>query len=115
MQTRTLTVDHLRVYSELAQDIAKPKRTVDVNVRAFYSEGVEVFSVTQDWDDTGYYGCLYRLTFNYEYADPNNRYEMDIVESSWENALTVDPTLADKLIEDDEDSTTYRGVGRGNE
>ena len=118
MQTRTLTVDHLRVYSELAQDIAKPKRTVDVNVRAFYSEGVEVFSVTQDWDDTGYYGCLYRLTVIWETLQSNGGQFstiVEIVESSWQDALMKDPTLIDKLIEDDEESTTYRGVGRGNE
>ena len=110
-----LTIEDLQEYAELAKDIAKPKTLVPIpiNVTDF-----QFGEVTTDWDDTGYYGCLYRLTVIWETLQSNGGQFstiVEIVESSWEDALMKDPTLIDKLIEDEEDGTTYRGVGRGNE
>ncbi len=110
-----LTIEDLQEYVELAKDIAKPKTLVPI---PDYVTDFQFGEVTTDWDDTGYYGCLYRLTVIWETLQSNGGQFstiVEIVESSWEDALMKDPTLIDKLIEDEEDSTTYRGVGRGNE
>lgn len=110
-----LTIEDLQEYEELAKDIAKPKSLFAI---PDYVTVFEFGEVTKDWDDTGYYGCLYRLTVIWETLNSNGGQFstiVEIVESSWQDALMKDPTLIDKLIEDDEESTTYRGVGRGNE
>jgi len=116
-----LTIEDLKEYTELAQDIAKPKNLPSIPE---YVTDFEFGEVTTDWDDTGYYGCLYRLTVIWVYKDMlgtinsgGGRFSsiLEIVESSWDDALMKDPTLADKLNEDNNnESTTYRGVGRGN-
>tara|TARA_B100000029_G_scaffold45384_2_gene41888 strand:- start:11062 stop:11400 length:339 start_codon:yes stop_codon:yes gene_type:complete len=111
-----LTIEDLQEYAELAKDIAKPKNLVPI---PDYVTDFQFGEVTKDWDDTGYYGCLYRLGVTWYTLNSNGlpylSSVLEIVESSWQDALMKDPTLIDKLIEDDEESTTYRGVGRGNE
>ncbi len=109
-----LTIEDLKEYTELAQDIAKPKNLPSIPE---YVTDFEFGEVTTDWDDTGYYGCLYRLTVIWETGGRFSSVSiLEIVESSWDDALMKDPTLADKLNEDNNnESTTYRGVGRGNE
>lgn len=111
-----LTIEDLKEYTELAQDIAKPKNLPSI---PDYVTDFEFGEVTTDWDDTGYYGCLYRLTVIWETINSGGgRFSsiLEIVESSWNDALMKDPTLVDKLNEDNNnESTTYRGVGRGNE